>query len=110
MLKLRHDGLQGHITSRGRRSRSGRNSRSCRTNRLHTRPLWSKLSLTLSNKTSVNDTHSGVVRRNRNGDGKVAKDPCDSQRKYELIIGRCILIDIEDKSDEVRGEVKREIL
>ena len=110
MLKLRHDGLQGHVTSRGRRSKGGRNSRSCRTNRLHTRPLQSKLSLTLSNRTSAEDTYNGVVRRNRNGDGKVAKDPCDSRRKYEFITSRRILIVIEDRSDEVKGEVKREIL
>ena len=109
-LKLRHNVLQGHITSQGRRSKGGRNNRSCRTGRLYKWPLWSKLSLTLSNRTSVDDTHGGVVRRNRNGDGKLVMDLCDSRRKDELITGHCILLDNEDRSDEVRGEVKRKIL
>ena len=100
-LKLRHDGLQGHITSRGRRSRGGRNSRSCRTSRLHTWPFRSKLSLTLSKRTGVNDTDGGVVRRYRNGDGELAKDPRDSKKKDELITGHRNLL--EDRSDEVRG-------
>ena len=41
---------------------------------------------------------------------KMAKDLCDSQRKDELIIGCRILIDIKDRSDEVRGEVYGEVL
>ena len=69
-----------------------------------------KLSLAPSNRTSVDDIDGGVVRRNRNGDGKVAKDLRDNQRKDELITSCRILIDIEDRSDEVRGEVKRKIL
>ena len=64
-LKLHHDGLQGHITSRRRRRRGGRNSRSCRTDRLHTWLLWSKLSLASSNRTGIDGTHSGVIRRIR---------------------------------------------
>ena len=36
------------------------------------------------------------------------KDPRDNRRKDELIMGRRIVIDIEDRSDEVRGEVKKE--
>ena len=107
-FKLSHDDLQGHITSRGRRRSGGWNSKSCRTGRLHTWLLQSKLSLTPPNKTGVDETHGGVVRRNGNGNGKVAKDPRDSRRKDELITGRRILIDIEDKSDEMRGEVKKE--
>ena len=71
-------------------------------------PLRSKLSLTSSKRTGVNDTHGGVVRRYRNGDGKLAKDPRDTRKKDELITGRHILL--EDRSDEVRGEVKRKIL
>ena len=35
----------------------------------------------------------------------MAKDLHDSRRKDELITGRHILIDIKDRSDEVRGEV-----
>ena len=107
-FKLCHDDLQGHITSRGRRRNGGWNSKSCRTGRLHTWLLQSKLSLTPPNRTGVDETHGGVVRRNGNGNGKVAKDPRDSRRKDELITGRRILIDIEDKSDEMRGEVKKE--
>ena len=73
-------------------------------------PLQSKLSLTPSNKTSVNGTHKGEVRGIRNEDGKVAKDPHNSRRKDEIITGLCILIDIKDRSDEVRGEVNGEVL
>ena len=41
---------------------------------------------------------------------EMAKDPHDSQRKDELIMGRCILIDIKDRSDEVGGKVYNEVL
>ena len=51
-----------------------------------------------------------MVRRIRNGDREVAKDPRDSLRKDELIMGRHILIHIEDRCDEVRREVNREVL
>ena len=40
----------------------------------------------------------------------MVNDSRDSGRKDELITGRRILIDIKDKSDEVRGEVYRKIL
>ena len=40
----------------------------------------------------------------------MVKGSCDSQRKYELITSRHILIDINDKSDEVSREVYRKIL
>jgi len=110
-LKLRHDDLQGHITRcRRRRSKGGRNNKNYRTGRLHTWQLWSKLSLAPSNRTSIDDTHHGEVKRVRNGDGKVVKDKCDSRRKDELIKGRCILKDIKDRSDEMRGEVNGEVL
>ena len=56
------------------------------------RLLRLKLSLTLSNRTSVDGTHGGVIRRIRNRNGKVVKDPRDSRRKDELIAGRHILI------------------
>ena len=39
----------------------------------------------------------------------MAKDPRDSQRKDELITGRRILIEIKDRSDEVRKEVYRKV-
>ena len=45
-----------------------------------------------------------------NRDRKMAKYPCDSQRKYDLITGRHILININDRNDEVREEVNGEIL
>ena len=41
---------------------------------------------------------------------EMAKDPHDSRRKDELIMGRCILIDIKDRSDEVSGKVYNEVL
>ena len=102
-LKLCHDGFQGHLTSRGGRSRR-------RTNRLHTWLLRSKLGLTPSNRIGVDITHGGEIRRIKNGDRKIVKDPCDNRRKDELITGRRILIDIKDRSDEVRREVNRKIL
>jgi len=55
-------------------------------------------------------THNGEVERIRNRDRKMAKDPHDSRRKDELIMGRCILININDGSDEVSGEVYKKIL
>ena len=41
-------------------------------------PLRLKLSLTPPDRTSVDGTHDGEERRERNGNGKVLKDPCDS--------------------------------
>ena len=86
------------------------NSKSCKTSSLHTWLLWLKLGLTPLNRTNVNGIHGGEVGRIRNGDGKMAKDSRDSRRKNELITGRYILIDIKDRSDEVRGEVNSKIL
>ena len=77
-LKLHHDILEGHTTSRGRRSRGGRNNRSYRTRRLHTWLLRSKIGLALPNRIDIYGTNGGVVRRVRNEDEKMAKDPCDS--------------------------------
>ena len=104
VLKLRHDDLKSHTTTRGRRSRGGRNSRSCRISHLHSWPLRSKLGLALPNRSCVDGTHNGEVGRIRNRDRKMAKDPRDSRRKDELIIGRHILININDGSDEVNGK------
>ena len=109
-LKLRHDGLKSHTITRGRRSGSERNSRSCRISRLHPWPLRSKLGLVLPNRSYVDGTHNYVIRRIRNRDGKMAKDLCDSRRKDELFTGRRTLININDGSDEVSGEVNRKIL
>ena len=86
------------------------NNKSCKTSSLHTWLLWLKLGLTPLNRTNVNGTYGGEVGRIRNGDGKMAKDLCDSRRKNELITGRCILIDIKDRSDEVKREVNGKIL
>ena len=41
-------------------------------------PLRLKLSLTPPDRTSVDGTHDGEERRERNGNGKVLKDPFDS--------------------------------
>ena len=109
-LKLRYDGLEGHTTSRRRMSKRGRNSRSCRINRLHSWLLRSKLGLAPPNRFSADGTHNGEIRRIRNGDEEMAKVPCDSWRKDELITGHRILIDIDDKCDEVKGKVYREVL
>ena len=114
-LKLRHDGLQGHTSFRRRRSRGGRSRRrrSCRICMIGCLRPWllrSKLGLAPPNRTGADGTHNGEVRRVRNGDGEVAKDPRDSRRKDELIMSRLILINIEDRSDEVRGKVNRNIL
>ena len=110
MLKLCHDGLKSHTTTRGRRSEDGRNSRSCKINHLHSWPLWSKLGLAPLNRSCVDGTHNDEVGRIRNRDRKMVKDPCDSRRKDELIIGLHILVNINDGSDEVSGEVYGKML
>ena len=89
-LKLCHDGLKSHTTIQGRRSDGGRNRRSCRISRLYLWPFRLKLGLASSNRSCANGTHDDVIRRIRNRDRKMAKDPCDSQRKNELITDRCI--------------------
>ena len=80
-LKLRHDGLEGHTTTQRRKSKVGRNSRGWRIGCLHSRPLQSKLGLTLPKISCADGTHEGVIGRIRNRDRKMAKDPHDSQRK-----------------------------
>jgi len=109
-LKLHHDGLKSHTTIRGRRSGGGRNSKSCKISRFRPRPLRSKLGLTLPHRSCADGTHNGVIRRIRNRDGKMAKDSRDSRRKDELITGCRILININDGSDELSGEVNSKIL
>ena len=110
VLKLRYDGLQGHTNCRSGKSKGGRSwrRRSCRIcmiGCLRSWLLWLKLGLALSNRTGIGGTHNGVVRRVRNINGEVSKDSRDSWRKDELITCSHILIDINDRSDEVRGEV-----
>jgi len=69
-----------------------------------------KLGLAPLNRSSADGTHNGVIRRIKNGDGKLAKDLRDSQRKNELIMDRRIPIDINERSDKMRGEVNGKIL
>ena len=109
-LKLHHDGLKSHSTTQQRRSRGGRNSKSCRISRLRPWSLQSKLGLTPPNRSYTNGTYNSEVRRIRNRDIKMAKTPHDSRRKNELITGRCILIDINEGSNKVNGEVYIKIL
>ena len=73
-------------------------------------PLWSKLGLAPPNRTDADGTYNGEIRRIRNGDEEMANVPCDRWRKDEFITGHRILIDIDDKCDEVKGKVYREVL
>ena len=99
VLKLLHDVSKGEICSKGgKRSRWGRGSRGrgC-IDRLHTRPLRSKLCYTLLNSLLANDTHDMEERRRRNGDVHVCEDMCDSRRKDELITCNTVLIAIHNR-------------
>ena len=68
-----------------------------------------KLGLASPNRTSAYGTHDGEKRRERNRNGEVLKDLCDSRRKNE-ITGSSVLIHIYDRCDEVRGKVDGKIL
>ena len=96
LLKLCHDGLEGHITSYGGRRSQGKgwNSKSYRINRLHSWPLRSKLGLTLPDWTSTDGTHNGEKKRERNRNEEVLKDLHESWRKNELITSCDIQIHI----------------
>ena len=74
------------------------------------RPLRLKLGLAPLDRTNTYGTHDGEESRERNGNVKVLKDPCDSLRKDELITSSGILIHIHDRCDEVRGKVSGKIL
>ena len=78
VLKLCNDGLKRHTAIWGRRSGGGRNSRSCEISRLYLWLFQSKLGLASLNKSYTDGTHNGEVRRIRNRDGKIAKDPHDN--------------------------------
>ena len=106
VLKLRHDCLEGYTTIWGRRSGGGRNSKSCRISQLCPWSPRSRLGLAPLNRSYVDGTHNSVIRRIRNRDKIMVKDSCGSWRKDELITGHRILININDRSDEVKGEVK----
>ena len=69
-----------------------------------------KLGLALPNRSYADGNHNGAIRRIKIRDRKMAKDLHDSRRKDELITGRYILININDKGDEMRGEVNSKIL
>ena len=63
-----------------------------------------KLGLAPSNGCHTNVTHNGEVRRLGIKDRGVAKDPHDRKRKYKLIMGLYVLIDIYNEEYEVRGK------
>ena len=109
-LKLRHDGLKNHTTSRRRRSGGGKNGEGWRIRLLRSWPLQSKLGLTSPNRSCTDGTYNGEVGRIRNRDRKMAKNSHDSRRKYELITSCCMLININNGSDEVSREVNSKII
>ena len=53
---------------------------------------------------------ASIEMRIRVKDRKIANDPHDSQRENELIMGRCIPIDIYERENEMRRKVYREVL
>ena len=73
-------------------------------------PLRLKLGLTPPNRHCIDGTHDSIERRIKNRDRKMAKDPCDSQRKNELNTGCRIPIDIYDRDNEMKGKFYGNIL
>ena len=63
---------------------------------------WASLHLTIA---ASNGIHDREVWRLKVGDRHMAKNPRDSKRENELIMGRRILIDIYKGEYEVRGKV-----
>ena len=110
VLKLRHDRLKSHATTRRRRSEGGRSGGGRRIRRLRPWLLRSKLGLTSSNRHHADGTHDSVERRIMNRDRKMANDLRDSRRKNEIITGRRIPINIYDRKNEMRRKVYREVL
>ena len=109
-LKLCHDRLESHTTTRRRKSGGGRNGRGWRIHCLHPRLLQSKLGLASPNRSCANGTHDSIERRIKKRDGKMVKDLCDSRRKNELIMGRRIPIDIYERKNEMKRKVYGEVL
>ena len=109
MLKLHHDGLKCHTTTRRRKSKGGWNGRGW-SRRLGPWLLRSKLGLALSSRHHANGTHDSEVRRLGIRNRRMANDPRDSRRKNELITGRRIPIDIYEKENEVRRKVYSKVL
>ena len=94
-LKLCHDRLEGHNThSRRRMSGCGWSGRSQRSRRPNPWSLRMKLGLAPSNGSRVYGTYHEELRRLGIGDKCMMENPHDSKGKIELIMGRCILIDI----------------
>ena len=85
VLKLRHDGLKHHTTTRRRGRRGGWNGRGWRSRCLSSWPLQLKLGLALSNRWCVNGTHDDKERSIRDRDRKMTNDLRDSRREKELI-------------------------
>jgi len=58
--------------------------------------VWGRLGLSYASlcRMVIYGTHNLEIRRLKKGDRKMAKHLHDSQRKNELIMGRCIPIDI----------------
>ena len=104
-LKLGHDSLKGHSTTQRRRSGGGRNGEGWRIRRLHPWPLWLKLSLAPSNRSCADGTHDIIERRIRNRNREMVKDPHNSRRKNELIIGHHIPIDICEREWNEKGSL-----
>ena len=92
--KLCHGGLKCHYNRRRRRCRGVWSNGSWRSHQLCSRPPQSELCLAPFDGSYIYGTYYEKMRRLRKGDRKMAKDPLDSQRKNELITGRCIPIDI----------------
>ena len=63
-----------------------------------------------ADRTSIDGTHDGEKRRERNENVKVLKDLHDSRRKDKLITSSSILIHIYNRCDEMRGKVNGKIL
>ena len=62
------------------------------------------------NRHRANGTYYGKVKRLRIRDRKMANDLRDSWRENELIMCRRIPIDIDERENEVRRKVYREVL
>ena len=107
---LCHDGLKCHSTHRGKGSGEGWSWRSRRSCDLGLRPHRAKLSITPLNSSCVNGTHDEEVIKWRIRGRKIAKNPRDSWRKDEFIMGRRIPIEIYKGKDKVRRKINRKIL
>ena len=69
-----------------------------------------EVGLTPSNRRYANGTYDGEVRKLRIRDRKMAYDSRDSRRENELIMGWRVLININERENEVRRKVYSEVL